>query len=199
MSKENASKAANTLQAGGVILAPTDTVYGLMALPCHDDARAKIFRLKRRPEHMNLQLLCPTAFDPKDIGAILPSIAAELLRCDDIRSKITFVLPLDLPEKPRWLSDRVEVGIRIPADSSLQEMLLSTGPVFATSANAHGNKPGKTVSAILSQLDGSPDFVWDAGLLSDEASTVINFNNDPPIELRRGAAGDLSKFGVHYE
>jgi tRNA A37 threonylcarbamoyladenosine synthetase subunit TsaC/SUA5/YrdC len=78
-------------------------------------------------------------------------------------------------------------------------MLLSTGPVFATSANAHGNKPGKTVSAILSQLDGSPDFVWDAGLLSDEASTVINFNNDPPVELRRGAAGDLSKFGVHYE
>lgn len=198
MFEAHALKAATVLEAGGVVLAPTDTVYGLMASPGHAAAQVKIYRLKRRPTNMNLQLLCPDNFDLKAIGAVISLVAAELFLNEHLRPKITFILPLDPLTKPDWLAHREEVGLRVPAASTLQAMLEKTGPVFATSANAHGKKPGKSIADILPQLDGSPDYIWDAGELSDEASSVINFNNDPPLELRRGAAGDLSRFGVDH-
>ena len=186
------------LDAGGAVLAPTDTVYGLLARPDQPEVVKRIFALKRRPAHMILQTLLPTATPPDAIGCKPPEAAEAILQRDDLRPKITFILPLDQATKPAWLSERDEVGVRIPADPRIQTLLALTGPLFATSANAHGRPPGRTVAAILADLDGAPDAVWDAGELGGDASTVVNFNATPPAVLRWGVANDLSEFGLGH-
>jgi tRNA A37 threonylcarbamoyladenosine synthetase subunit TsaC/SUA5/YrdC len=116
----------------------------------------------------------------------------------DLRARITFILPLDADSKPAWLSDRVEVGVRIPDDDRIQAILALTGPLFATSANLHGRPPGIACSAILADLKGVPAAVWDVGQLGGTASTVVNFNAEPPKVLRWGVVDDLTKFGLGH-
>lgn len=186
------------LNAGGVALAPTDTVYGLVAAPAHPAAQERIFTLKNRPESLNLQLLLPETPELAALGLRTPEAARALLADAAIVAGITFILPLDPATKPNWLAARQEVGVRLPADPRIQAVLAETGPLFATSANAHGRPPGRTVPEILAQLNGAPDAVWDAGPLGGAASTVVNFNVDPPAVLRWGAVFDLSAYGLGH-
>lgn len=195
---EQAGRLADALAAGGVALAPTDTVYGLLARPDCPAAAERIFQLKRRPAHMSLQVLLPAAMTPTEIGAIIPPEAAAILARDDLRPRITFILALNPTTKPAWLAARDEAGVRIPAAPEIQALLALTGPLYATSANAHGMPPGATTAEILASLDGAPDAVWDGGALPSEASTVINFNTDPPTVLRWGVVRDLEEFGLGH-
>ncbi len=194
----DARRIADALLAGGVALMPTDTVYGLAALPGADAAKQRIFDLKKRPENLNLQILLPENPSPESVGARLDGLAARLFADAEARPRITFILPLDPATKPAWLADRVEAGIRVPADARTQAVLALTGPLLATSANAHGKPPGETTPDILADLAGAPDAVWDAGRLVGVASTVVNFNIDPPAVLRWGAVDDLTAYGLGH-
>ena len=91
-----------------------------------------------------------------------------------------------------------EAGVRIPGDARIQAVLAATGPLFATSANAHGQPPGQSCEEILAALDGAPDAVWDVGPLGNIASTIVNFNADPPCVLRWGVIDDLTEFGLGH-
>lgn len=193
------ARLAKALRDGGVALAPTDTVYGLLAHPEFPAAAERIFQLKRRPAHMQLQILLPTGMAPAAIGGQAPPAAEAIMARDDLRSRITFILALDPARKPDWLAAREEAGIRIPADPGIQALLALTGPLFATSANAHGARPGRTPAEIAAALDGAPDAIWDGGELPSEASTVINFNADPPAVLRWGVVKDLAEFGLGHD
>jgi L-threonylcarbamoyladenylate synthase len=197
MANEMATKIAASLNAGGVALAPTDTVYGLIAKPDFPAAKNQIFVLKDRPQQLNLQVLLPAYSNPTAIGADI-SAAESLLDQADIRARITFILPLDADNKPAWLSDRAEVGVRIPDDDRIQAVLALTGPLFATSANLHGRTPGIACSTILADLKGVPAAVWDVGELGGTASTVVNFNAEPPKVLRWGVIDDLTRFGLGH-
>jgi len=196
---DDAHRLATALAAGGVALAPTDTVYGLLAKPNHPAAAERIFELKRRPANMSLQVLLPANMAPSEIGAVVPLEAAAIMVRDDLRPRITFILALDPKTKPAWIAHRDEAGVRIPAAPEIQVLLALTGPLYATSANAHGAPPGATTSAILASLDGAPDAIWDGGELASEASTVINFNTVPPTVLRWGVVRDLREFGLGHD
>lgn len=188
---------AAALIRGGVALVPTDTVYGLAARPDMIGAILRIFRMKKRPDNLNLQILLPERMQVGAIGAV--SGAAEaLLNRKDLAAGITFILPLATNKKPDWLGERSEAGIRIPGDSRIQAVLDATGPLFATSANVHGHPPGRTCDEILAQLDGAPDAVWDVGPLGGVASTVVDFNAAPPKVLRWGVVEDLTEFGLGH-
>ena len=189
---------ARALADGGVALAPTDTVYGLLAAPTRPEAQDRIFKLKKRPQTLNLQILLPKDFLLSKLGLEVPSAASKMLADAEICPSITFIFPLNALTKPDFLSHRIELGVRVPADQRIQAVLALTGPLFATSANAHGEPQGRTPAAILAQLDGRPDAVWDAGELGGEASTVINFNADPPAVLRWGVVRDLSAYGLGH-
>lgn len=194
----SSSEIARALNDGGVVLAPTDTVYGLAARPDRPGAADRIFGLKRRPRNVNLQILLPEDADPGVIGAEITDGARSLLADTKIRAAITFILPLAADRKPVWLAARDEAGVRIPADPRIQAVLAETGPLFATSANAHGRPPGETCPEILAQLDGAPDAVWDVGRLGGTSSTVVNFNADPPVVLRWGVVTDLKAYGLGH-
>lgn len=195
---EKAAEIADVLTRGGVALVPTDTVYGLVARPDHPHAVARIFALKRRPKHVNLQVLMPENTRAETIGARVPAPAAALLADPALRATVTCVLSLDPTARPDWFGERDEAGFRLPGDARIQAVLARTGPLYATSANAHGSAPGQACPEILVQLDGAPDAIWDVGRLGGEPSTVVNFNADPATVLRWGAARDLRRFGLGH-
>ena len=91
---------------------------------------------------------------------------------------------------------RLACGFRQTLTS--KNVISETGPLYATSANAHGKPPGKTVADILADLDGAPDYVADGGRLVGVNSTVVNFNADPPRVERWGAVDDLTAYGLGH-
>lgn len=198
MTDADPKAAANALLAGGVALLPTDTVYGLVAHPEHPRAARQIFKLKQRPDALRLQVLAGSKSDLDQIGAVLSPAAEALLDSDAVRGGVTFILALDPARRPEWLAERDEVGVRFPDDVFIQSIIGETGPLYATSANAHGKPPGETVNAILADLDGAPDFVADGGRLIGVNSTVVNFNADPPRIERWGAIDDLRAYGLGH-
>ena len=175
---------AKTLQDGGVALLPTDTVYGLAVHPAHDDAVDRLFALKARPRTRNLPIMVGSVDDIGSLGALVTPQATKLLAAFS-PGPLTVALGLG-DRAPSWLDGRVEVGIRIPAEPLMLDVLALTGPLLVTSANAHGNDTPETVPEILAQLAGDPDVVVDDGKRPVIPSTLVNCNLPEPRIERAG-------------
>jgi L-threonylcarbamoyladenylate synthase len=175
---------AETLTGGGVGLLPTDTVYGLAVHPLHDHAVDRLFALKARPRTRNLPIMVSSVDDISSLGAMLTPQAVKLLAAF-APGPLTVALGLG-DRAPSWLDGRVEVGIRIPAEQLMLDVLALTGPLLVTSANAHGNDTPETVPEILAQLTGEPDIVVDDGNRPVIPSTLVNCNLPEPRIERPG-------------
>lgn len=184
------TRAAEVLRQGGVILYPTDTLYGLGADALSDTAVAKIYDIKGRESG-------------KPTHCIVPSleIAAEYAEVNDIaRSLADRFLPgpltLILKKKPTiegGITRGIDtIGIRIPNNEFCVALVKTFGkPVTTPSANRAGVTPASTPEAILAQLGKKAsliDLVIDAGELPARApSTIVSCVTDVPSILREGA------------
>ncbi len=187
---EAARKAAAVLRAGGIVLYPTDTLYGLGADALSDDAVTKIYDIKGRDEGKPMHTIVADihmAAKYTDVRGF-----ARLLDDKLPKGKITFVSGkkegLD-----KGISREIRTfGFRIPQHPFCIEMIRAFGgPVTATSANRADEAPMRSVVEILSQLrDGVRliDLVIDEGEIPErEPSTVIDLTHDHPLILREGA------------
>jgi L-threonylcarbamoyladenylate synthase len=190
--KNKKEQIIRTLQLGGVVLMPTDTVYGLAALPANKDAVAKIYRLKKRPENLFLPVMVADPDDPEvHLGAELNPRARKLFRSALVPGALTFVLGFrEKSPQPEWLQGRREVAVRIPDHPLLLSVLRATGPLLVTSANRHGARhtPNRTEDILRELNGGLPDLiVEDDGAGSREIpSTIINCRCNPPVIERDG-------------
>lgn len=178
---------ADCLRDGGVVLLPTDTVYGLAALPTAAGAVRRIFELKGRPASVNLPILISDPGDVARLGGVVTSAAARLLGSSLVPGALTLAVGIDAAQAPAWLSGRVEAAFRAPADGWLLGVLREVGAVLATSANMHATQPKESIAGILAELAGEPDLVVDGGVRATVASTLVNCNRDPAVIERVGA------------
>jgi L-threonylcarbamoyladenylate synthase len=175
-----------TLRSGGVVLLPTDTVYGLAASPEFPDAVARIFTLKRRPGTVNLPNMVASEEGVEALGLDINPRARRLLRSPLVPGALTLAMGFrDGPAVP-WLAGRDEVALRIPNDAQLLAVLRRAGPLLVTSANAHGSPTPETLAQALAQLDGRPELAVDGGVLHSVPSTLVNCRHDPPVIEREG-------------
>jgi L-threonylcarbamoyladenylate synthase len=172
------------LENGGVVLLPTDTVYGLAVSPKFDKSIDRLFALKRRPRTVNLPIMVASDDELEPLGFELSESARRLLRSPLIPGSITLGFHSD--HRPHWLAGRDEAAIRIPNDEQLLAVLRKAGPLLVTSANAHSADTPDNVQDILAQLDGAPDLSIDGGRLKTTASTLVNCRVDPPVIERLG-------------
>ena len=177
---------AACLANGGVVLLPTDTVYGLAVSPTHEKSIDRLFALKRRPRTVNLPIMVASDAELEPLGFALSEPARRLLRSPLIPGSLTLALGFKSDYRPDWLSGRDEAAVRIPNHNQLLAVLRQTGPLLVTSANAHSADTPDNVAAILEQLDGAPDLAVDGGLLRTTASTLVNCRVDPPVIERLG-------------
>jgi L-threonylcarbamoyladenylate synthase len=181
------ARVADCLRDGGLVLLPTDTVYGLAIHPlCPDTTRARLFAMKRRPFSRNLPVLASSERDIAGLGARLGGRARRLMAAFS-PGPLMLALGLDAARTPPWLAGRDEVGVRIPAEDRLLEILSVTGPLLVTSANLHGQDTPESAGSALAALDGEPDLVVDGGIRPTVPSTLVNCNVTPPAVERVGA------------
>lgn len=176
------SEAINVLANGGVILYPTDTVYGLGANIFDNRAVRRIFEIKQR------SLLKPLSILVSDLKAIdlvakVSLNQKELIR-DYLPGPYTFIL------KKRKIIPRVitsgssYVGVRVP-DNQLACGLSSLFPITTTSANLSDDEVLSNPCEILKQLDCDVDLVIDVGdLNSNKPSSIIDLSGIKPKIIR---------------
>ncbi len=174
------------LESGGVVLIPTDTVYGLAVSPNFDKSIDRLFALKRRPRNVNLPIMVASDAELEPLGFEISESARRLLRSPLIPGSLTLAMGFSSDYRPAWLAGREEAAVRIPNDDRLLSVLRQVGPLLVTSANAHSAETPDNVADILAQLDGAPDLSIDGGTLRTTASTLVNCRVDPPRIERIG-------------
>ena len=174
---------------------PTDTVYGLAALPTDEAAVDRLFELKMRPRQMHLPIMVANKKDLVALGVQMTDAADKLLQSPYMPGALTIVLGFKDDNRLPWLKGRDEIAIRIPDDARLLAVLEKTGPLLVTSANRHGwgDIPTK-VPEILEELDGEPDLVLDEGDVKVVPSTIINCRITPPVIERVGRIAEQELF-----
>ena len=191
-----ASEIAQALKAGKVALVPTDTVYGLAASPLHPDAVAGIFRIKQRPQNVNLPIMVAEKAQLEDLGLDVNKAAQTLLASSYMPGPMTLVLGfLENGTRPSWLEGRDEVAVRIPNSEFMLQVLREAGPALVTSANKHKSKINMGVlSEVLNDLEEYPPIASDGGVLRDTASTIVNCRKNPVVIEREGVVAKEQVF-----
>lgn len=149
------------LRAGGVAILPTDTVYGLAALPDRSDGIETIFRLKGRAPDKAIPIL---AAEREDLSGVAVFDRRSASLADRLwPGPLTLVVPraAGFESYLGGLEDG-SVGVRVPDSELLRGLLRISGPLAVTSANLSGQPPARTVSEArrtfpdLPALDGGP-------------------------------------------
>jgi L-threonylcarbamoyladenylate synthase len=182
-------RAVAALESGSIVVVPTDTVYGIAALPRIARAIEAIFEAKGRPEDKPLPVL----------GASVADLAA-IVEFDDRAQKLARrfwpgPLTLVLPRAPGFEADlggtgATSVGVRVPAFDLALTLLGRTGPLAVTSANKSGEAPATTAEAARRALGDAVEVVIDGGRRGGVPSTVLSLVDEPAI-IRRGPLDEL--------
>ena len=184
--RDTVERAHRVLGSGGVVLLPTDTVYGLAVSPDHDDAIDRLFVLKQRPRQRNLPVMVDSPARLVPLGVRVGEGARRLLESDLMPGPLTVVLGFGHEGPCSWLEGRHEVAVRIPADPFMLELLRTAGPLLVTSANLHGLPTMQTVADILLQLEHEPALAVDGGRREGVPSSLVNCAVEPPVIEREG-------------
>lgn len=184
--EQQVKELVRSLQRGGVVVVPTDTVYGLAVSPDFPDSVERLYALKQRPRHMNLPIMVADIAAMETLGVAINDRARRLLESEYVPGALTVAIGFVDQATVPWLEGRDEVAIRIPNDQRLLAVLRQTGPLLVTSANASGQDTPKNVGEILEQLNGTPDLAIDGGEIKTIPSTIVNCRLDPPVVEREG-------------
>lgn len=173
---------AELLYNNGVILTPTDTVYGLICLPTSDIAIKKIFEMKGRPVNRHLPIIVADWQQAKSELPIVCNQPARKLAEKFWPGALTLACGI-IENDVKWLEGRVEVGIRVPDHIYIQKLAKKMGPLLMTSANRHGEDTPHTIEGALGSLEKAPSLAIDGGVLSGAPSTLVNVNLlEPKVE-----------------
>ncbi len=186
------NKAVSVLKEGGVIIYPTDTVYGIGCDIFNKEALERIFSIKNDGGTKLLSFVCS---DLKDISkyARVSDYAYRTMK-HLLPGPYTFILPAaKLVPKKLW-SKRKTVGIRVPNNNITMKLVEELGnPIISTSTT---NRKGEVIFdpfEIKNIFNSQVDLMLSMGPLMGEPSTVVDLSDEEPEVLREGA-GDVSLF-----
>ncbi len=174
------------LAKGGLVVHPTDTVYGLAADPFQEAAVERVYAVKDRPRELALSMAVAEVDDVFRYGVQTP--LAENFCRKNLPGPYTIVLRAT-PAAPKPLVNRQGlVGIRIPDHPIPRLLAKAYGPVTTTSANRHGQPSPTSCDEAKAQLGEAVDLYIDAGPtpLGTESS-VIDLSGPKAKVLRQGA------------
>lgn len=183
---EAVERVAAALAAGGAVVLPTDTVYGLAALPRDHAATDRLFDLKGRSAHTPLAVLCA---DVEQVLDLVDPEVAPLVRAAGERwwpGPLTLVLPRRVGVHLYLGEPDTTIGVRIPDHPLVRAVARAVGPIAATSANRHGEPTPSDAAGAAAALGPGVALVVDGGELTVTASTVVDATQRPWTVLREG-------------
>ena len=190
--KRYIDKAVEVLKSGGVIIYPTDTVYGIACDIFHKEAIEKIFRIKNEADDKLFSFVCS---DLKDIAkyAKVSDHAYKIMK-KLLPGPYTFVLSAAREVPKKLWTKRNTVGIRIP-DHKIPLMLTKElgNPIASISVTNRLGEIMADPNEIKASFHNQVDIILSVGALAKVPSTVVDLSNDEPEIIREGA-GDISLF-----
>ena len=204
INEESLQLAAQIINAGGVIVVPTDTVYGVACDPFNEAAVAKIYQLKRRPRTKALQILMSSVSDSEELGLYLPNpldvLAEKFLpggyspiaraKKDSVATRLATLCKADESSE----QSQATQGVRVPDCPELMKILRVTGPLAASSANRSGNESADSVEEAFAAFGDEIPLYLNAGpTRSHVASTVVGADardKDGIVILREGVISE---------
>ncbi len=182
------AKAAAALRAGKLVAFATETVYGLGGDATNDEAVARIFAAKGRPQFNPLITHVPSLAAARELG-VFNDVALKLAKAF-WPGPLTLVVPrrADCPVSPLAGAGLDSLAIRVPGDAQARELLECAGvPVVAPSANPSGRLSPTTAEHVAEGLGDRIDLILDGGACPvGLESTVIACIDDRPVLLRPG-------------
>jgi len=180
--------AVDAIRAGGLVVLPTDTVYGLAATPYREAPVLALYRLKGRPSTQPTALLAP------DLDLLFECVPELRGRSGTIARALlpgpyTLVLP-NPAQRFAWLCGEAPeaIGVRVPElDGPGREVLDRVGALAATSANLAGGPEPRRLQDVPEAIRAACVLV-DGGELPGTPSTVLDFTGAEPRVVRDGAA-----------
>jgi len=171
------------LHGGGLVVYPTDTVYGLGADPTFPDAIRRIFEVKGRPDEKAIIWLVDSLDSAR--AACIVDDRAERLAKMFWPGALTLVLPRRNPS----MDTLPTLGVRVPAHPAALAILRAMdGPVATTSANRSGEPSARTADEAATTIGSEVDLIIDAGPAPGGVeSSVLDLSVSPARLLRIGA------------
>ena len=184
-------EAVRVLRAGGVILYPTDTVWGLGCDATNAAAVARVYEIKRRSDSKSLVLLAADLDMVARYVKVIPNIAIDLVEVND--KPMTLIYPgaicgaYGLAENA--VAEDGSVGIRIPLPGFWRDMVARLGrPLVSTSANISGEPTPRRFAEIPEEIRAAVDYAVPAPLergSTGSASQIIKVGLGGEVEILR--------------
>lgn len=179
--------AVQVLRAGGVILYPTDTVWGLGCDAANAEAVDEIYRLKQSHNKKSMLVLCASADMVVRYVDRAPGIAFEVM---ELATKpLTLILPGAVGVAPNLIPDEGTLGVRVPDHEFCRQLLRAFGrPVVSTSANISGHEAPVGLHEVARELVEGVDFVVNPrfeGKPTRRASSIIAFGEGGEVKIIR--------------
>jgi len=190
------------LKRGGVGVAPTDTIYGLLGLALNKKTVERIYQVRKRQPDKPLIILIQNLEDLKLFGIKLDTKTTEILN-QYWPGKVSVVLPIS--SKKMGLDSRLRgndtrggqfaylhrgtntLAFRLPKNKQLQKLLKETGTLVAPSANLEGQPPAKNITEAKKYFKNQIDFYQSGKITSSQPSTLIKIDGNKITILRAGA------------
>jgi L-threonylcarbamoyladenylate synthase len=187
MGPDSIAKAAAVVKRGGLLVYPTDTVYGLGCDPFNEAAVGRLFSAKGRVSKA-VPVLCGSAEKAAELVE-LNSRALDLAR-DHWPGPLTIVAPLRREVPFQLNSGSRTLGVRVPGLAGCLELVNACGGwLTGTSANISGNPSSRSAAEAQGQLGAWVDLILDGGTLEGKESTVVRVDGDMVTILRTGPVG----------
>ena len=179
--------ALEVLRNGGIILYPTDTVWGIGCDATNAEAVQKIYDLKRSVDKKSMLVLCKDANMVVRYVDKAPGIAFEVMEM--ATKPLTLILPGATGVAENLIPEEGTLGVRVPDHEFCQKLLYKFGkPIVSTSANISGEKTPKKIAEVSKEILEGVDFVVNPrfqGRPTGAPSSIIAFGEDCEIKIIR--------------
>jgi len=177
--------AIDVLKHGGMVVFPTDTVYGLAALPFREETVEQLYAAKGRSNEKAIAILVGEIDQLRQVAPEMNLLAHRLAQ-NFWPGPLTLLMPR-LPGLPETLSPYPTIGVRMPDHPVALHLLRLVGPLAVTSANRSGQPSPATAQEVMAQLGGRVHLVLDGGRSPGGVpSTVVDCTSTEPVILREG-------------
>jgi len=186
------NKAVEVLKRGGIIIYPTDTVYGIGCDIFNKSALDKVRTIKNDPDIKLLSFICPNLKNISKYAKVSDYAYRKMKYL--LPGPYTFILPAAKQVPKKLWTKRNTVGIRIPDHNVALKIVEELGnPIVSTSVTDRKGNVLIDPIEIRSIFNNQVDLMLASGNLIGEPSTVIDLSDDEPEVIREGA-GDVSLF-----
>ena len=184
---EDIAQSVDVLRRGGIILYPTDTIWGIGCDATNSEAVDRIYKLKKRSDSKSMLVLLGNENLLQQYVKEVPDIAWELLEVAD--KPMTIIYPGAKNLAPNLIAENGSIGIRIPKDVFCQKLMARfKKPIVSTSANISGQASPSCFADIHFSIKESVDYIvkWKQTVAEKaHSSSIIQLGRNGQIEILR--------------